>query len=178
MKNEFTFKPNENDEMILKNGSIIDVRTFITKISNRERYCVYVTCGKCKKRRIVPIWNIKKNFTGFCKNCFPKSSWKIKRGYSAKKRIASNGYVVLYLPNNPMANSRGEVYEHRLVMSQILGRPLTRFEHVHHKDGIKLNNLPKNLELIPNSAHHNLITKLQSHIKHLESILTKHNIKF
>lgn len=46
-----------------------------------------------------------------------------------------------------MANSKGDVLEHRLVMSEVLGRPLYRDETVHHKDGNKAHNDPANLEL-------------------------------
>ena len=37
--------------------------------------------------------------------------------------------------------------EHRFVMSETLGRDLLSSEEVHHKDGIKTNNAPGNLEL-------------------------------
>lgn len=39
------------------------------------------------------------------------------------------------------------ILEHRLVVETLLGRPLESYEYVHHKNGIRHDNVPNNLEL-------------------------------
>lgn len=64
-----------------------------------------------------------------------------------------DGYVYVMVKGHPFADKDGYVLEHRFVMEQRLGRYLTSNELVHHKNEVKDDNRPENLELTSRSAH-------------------------
>lgn len=69
-----------------------------------------------------------------------------KRDWKRGKRRRS-GYILIFEPDHPNAGKNGYVSEHIVVMSGIIGRPLTKKETVHHRNGIRDDNEPSNLEL-------------------------------
>jgi hypothetical protein len=62
--------------------------------------------------------------------------------------IDRNGYIILYAPENPNSSKTGKLMEHRMVMSNFIGRTLYKDETVHHKNGIRNDNRIENLELM------------------------------
>ncbi len=75
------------------------------------------------------------------------SGWRGGRGYTRE------GYVYVWSPDHPRANCHGRVLEHRLVMEKLLGRFLEPWEVVHHKNKVRDDNRPDNLELLTWSDH-------------------------
>jgi hypothetical protein len=69
------------------------------------------------------------------------------------RRITSTGYVALYVPELAGPGRGPHVYEHRKIASEILGRPLLKTEHVHHKNGNRQDNRPENLEVVTTRVH-------------------------
>lgn len=61
--------------------------------------------------------------------------------------LHSGGYIVV-------SGTDGPELEHRIVMSEMVGRPLLPGEQVHHVNETKDDNRPENLWLFPSEASH------------------------
>ncbi len=160
---------------------------------------IFQACPDCGKERWVQIKKGQPKFAR-CKPCALKPpnhpSWKGGRTHT------SSGYIEIKLqPDDffyPMADSRGYVMEHRLVVAKALRRCLLPWEVVHHKgkkyplgsvENKQDNRYPENLKLLPSRGHHNtimgrvlnkqakLIEELQTRVTLLEAelVIVKHN---
>lgn len=61
-------------------------------------------------------------------------------------------------PGTPGAGSRGYMMEHRYLMQQSIGRPLEKWEQVHHRNGMKSDNRLENLQIVTHAQHRGEVT--------------------
>lgn len=99
-------------------------QSFIPKGRGNRQIC-------CSKRCAYDLGNLKRGRKGE-----ENGNWK---GGVAKH--GNSGYLRQYVPG------RGHLLQHRVVMEQMIGRELLPHEEVHHKNGIRYDNRPENLEL-------------------------------
>lgn len=88
-----------------------------------------------------------------------RNTFDVFPSYKGGHTVEYGGYVHEFCPGHPCANVWGFVPQHRLVGEDLVGRPLVRStkpyerECVHHKNEIKTDNRPENLEVMTFSAH-------------------------
>lgn len=68
-------------------------------------------------------------------------------------KLRSDGYVYVSCPAHPDATASGYLLEHRLVMERVIGRRLLPHEDVHHRNEVRHDNRPENLELVAHADH-------------------------
>lgn len=114
---------------------------------------VEVRCPKCGAPRLLRV-QVAKGYETRGTGC-----WACRGTRGAERTRHASGYMLLKVdPSDPLfgpmlrhrRNGRHvSTYlpEHRAVMARMIGRPLLRTEEVHHKNGLRTDNRPENLEL-------------------------------
>ena len=128
-------------------------RAELRRIPKVELTCQY--CGKIFKRYPSQIRD-ELNFCGT--RCFNRWWSGHSRGW-----ISSAGYRYICIKGR-------ELFEHRYVMEQHLGRPLELNEVVHHINGDRLDNRLANLELMSRGSHSTLHNLERHHRNHETTI--------
>jgi hypothetical protein len=103
----------------------------------------------------VCVWddcNSKHLAKGFCSKHYKAfKAWLDKdRSFEDRSKInkqKDSGYKLLYRPDHPDCSVAGLIMEHRIIMEEMIGRRLVLNETVHHKNGVRDDNRPENLEL-------------------------------
>ena len=147
--------------------------SFETKYKTKQ-YCMPICSSKSRQKSSTEK-SLKRN-CGHCNNpyqsndkrakfCSQKCSHESQRKFldipscleNANRKIDKNiGYVRVYCPMHPKANTWGYVYEHIVIAEQAIGRFTTKNEVVHHKNGIRWDNRPENLEVMDKHDHSKL----------------------
>lgn len=121
-----------------------DYRTEVVGAHNRQR--------NPNALQTVPCENCGTDVTRYISSagkqsfCSRQCRWENRKKPHARQ--IKGGYVLVYVGRDyPNSIKSGHIFEHRKVMQDILGRPLLPEENVHHKNGVKDDNRPQNLEL-------------------------------
>lgn len=85
------------------------------------------------------------------------------------------GYVYIYNPSHPKATKQGLIAEHILIWEKTNKIPLPKGYIIHHLNGIRTDNHPKNLIAMPRKGHNRylVLKAVQKRLRELEGRLAQ-----
>lgn len=135
-------------------------------------------CDDCGDEKRVSYWNAYKKDVHRCYRCsnkltnLGKTPWN--KGYKQQPKNVGNiythsdGYPMVWVGKTNI--NHGYMPAHRLVMSDLIGRLVTKEEKVHHVNADKEDFRPVNLYLCNDMSHHR---KVHAHLETLSMSLVK-----
>lgn len=158
-RNRVGSKPRRGEEHVCEQRGC--GKTFYDRPSGKRRFCspecrdrdgrveyLTFTCEHCGVEFKVSPGQARYNGNRFCCRAHYKASRKAEA--YGRRKVNQDGYAMVFLPGHPNAHATGWVLEHRVVMAEMIGRPLLPEETPHHLVGGfegRFNNDPSNLEL-------------------------------
>ena len=106
----------------------------------------HLRCPACRSRDVCSCGAPKQGKSAVCFRCRSVAGASNGRWKGGRTRHKA-GYVMAWAPGHPRAGKGQYVFEHILMMEQLLGRYLLPGESVHHRHGVKDDNRLENLEL-------------------------------
>jgi len=111
-------------------------------VASRRKPLIPRICQHCGKEFLAPMKNINRDGAKYCsQHCYGLSrdvgsEWK-----------STTGYMYQRLPGQKVRRKS------RIVMEQVLGRPLEKWEAVHHRNHIRDDDRPENLQVVTYTEH-------------------------
>lgn len=131
--------------------------------ARRGRVEVERVCEGCGQRFVVEPYRVRLGAGRFCsKRCANRHSNPPGAGstrWRGGRILDTKGYVFVHRPGHPLAQSRGYVAEHRLVLHEA-GVDIPPGHVVHHVNGVKGDNRPENLQVLSVADHNRLTTSV------------------
>ena len=119
-------------------GLLTVVERALSPKGEKPRWLCQCDCGT---KKVIRAHNLRVGTVRSC-GCLQRRGLEQHPSWKGGRRVNDQGYVVLTLGGGQKPR-----LEHRVVMERVLGRPLLKTENVHHKNGIRTDNRPENLEI-------------------------------
>lgn len=119
-----------------------------SKVKDNKSKDFWLCECNCGKQIIAFGFSLRRHRTKSC-GCLTNEmkAGNLNGNWKGGRWQTADGYIMIRDKDNPNANRQGYVAEHVMIMSKMLGRQIEKNEKIHHRNGVRDDNTPGNLEL-------------------------------